>query len=274
MNTQANPLMMTGIGIATAAAIVAAVPTLPMAGLGPVAAAPSISSHFTLLSDSHHWESDDAEGEDGEHEHHHGDWNILGMVSSFLANNQQSVIDFASQVPTFYIGPVAIGQAVLANAFYSGYNGSAPGLPGIAAYVSSQLGTPPGDLVKGLVLGVTGIIPTINLGPVAVGGGRLATAFFDGYNGSGTGFAGIISYVTSQLGLQPAPAAVQGAASRTAAVSAAAALPRAAAKAVTVSVGLPKAAIATQRAAAGAARSAKSAASAAAPRAAAARHAR
>jgi hypothetical protein len=124
-------------------------------------------------------------------------------------------------IPTFYLGPVAVGNALLATAYYTGYNGSAAGLEGVVSYVSSQLGTPPADIVASLVLAVTSITPQINIGPVAVGNGLLANAYISGYNGSGTGLPGLISYVTSELGIQAPPAsAVKAAATVAPAVSA------------------------------------------------------
>jgi hypothetical protein len=95
----------------------------------------------------------------------------------------------------------------------------------LVAYVTSQLQVPPSDTAKGIVLGVTGLVPKFNLGPVQVGGSLLATAYYDGYSGSATGFPGLVAYVTSQLGLQPA------------------------ASTVTLGVDAPKAAASTRRAA-------------------------
>ena len=111
-------------------------------------------------------------------------------------------------IPVFNIGPVAVGNSLLANAYYDGYNGSATGVDGVVSYVTSQIGVPPADLVQGLVLGATSLVPRFNLGPVAVGNSLLATAYFSGYNGSATGIPGLVSYVTSQLGIQAAPAPV------------------------------------------------------------------
>jgi hypothetical protein len=110
----------------------------------------------------------------------------------------------------FNIGPVAVGNSLLANAYYTGFDSGAgvvTGVPGVVAYVTSQFGGPQSDLVKNIVLSVTSMTPQINLGPVAVGHGLLANAYFSGYNGSATGIPGLVSYVTSQLGIQaPAPA--------------------------------------------------------------------
>ncbi len=111
-------------------------------------------------------------------------------------------------IPVFNLGPVAVGNSLLANAYYDGYNGSATGVDGVVSYVTSQIGVPPADLVQGLVLGATSLIPRFNLGPVAVGNSLLATAYYSGYNGSPTGIPGLVSYVTSQLGTPAAPAPV------------------------------------------------------------------
>lgn len=293
MNSQTKPMMASGLGLATAAAMVASAVALPIAHTVANVPMPSISSAFTLLDSEHEWEhghggwnnwnsgssssnapafsSERDDDDDHEGDHHHGFGNIFGMIGNFLVNNQAEVEAFAAGVPTFYLGPVQLGQGVLASAFYNGYNGSATGLPGVLAYVTSQIGDVTA-FIKNAVLTVTSLVPSIPLGPVWVGGGRLATAFFDGYNGSATGLAGIISYVTASLGLQtppaPAPAAAVTA-SKTAAVSAAAAaLPRAAA--ATVSVSTPKAAAGRAKAAAAAPRAAKAAAAKSAPKAAAA----
>ena len=234
MNSQTKPMMATGLGLATAAAMVAGAVALPIAHSVANVPMPSVASAFTLLDSEHEWEHGhgnwsngnsgssssnqsqsgssiyDDEGEDGEH--HHGFGNIFGLIGNFLANNQAQVEAFAAGVPTFYLGPIQLGQGVLASAFYSGYNGSAAGLPGVLAYVTSQIGDVK-TFIKNAVLTVTQLIPSIPLGPVWVGGGRLATAFFDGYNGSAVGLAGIISYVTASLGLQAPPAPAPAAAS-------------------------------------------------------------
>ena len=49
------------------------------------------------------------------------------------------VVGFARQIPKFNVGPVQVGGALLANAYFDGYNGSATRLPGVIAYVTSQL---------------------------------------------------------------------------------------------------------------------------------------
>ena len=150
-----------------------------------------------------HSDDDDDDDDDG------GIGNIGNFVADFLAANQAEVLAVTAMIPVFYLGPVALGNSLLATAYYDGYNGSAPGLEGVVSYVTSQFGVPPTDIVQGLVLGLTSLVPQFNIGPVAVGNSLLATAYFDGYNGSGTGLPGVISYVTSQLGLQtPTPAAV------------------------------------------------------------------
>ena len=130
------------------------------------------------------------------------------FIADFLANNQTEVLAVTSMIPTFYLGPVAVGNSLLATAYYNGYNGSAAGVDGVISYVTSQIGVPPAEIVQSLVLSVTSLVPQFNIGPVPVGNALLATAYFDGYNGSGTGLPGVISYVTSQLGIQAAPAAV------------------------------------------------------------------
>ncbi|MBU3706921.1 MAG: hypothetical protein FGM50_09625 [Mycobacterium sp.] len=296
MNSQTKPMMASGLGLATAAAMVAGAVALPITHSVANVPMPSISSAFTLLGHDDDWDDDHGHGnwsnwsgssssnvpalsssydddDDDDHEghHHKGFGNIFGMIGNFLTNNQAEVEAFAAGVPTFYLGPVQLGQGVLAAAFYSGYNGSAAGLPGVLAYVTSQIGDVRA-FVKNMVLTVTQLIPSIPLGPVWVGGGRLATAFFDGYNGSAVGLAGIISYVTASLGLQTPPATPAAAvtANKTAAPSAAAvSLPRAAA--ATVTVGTPKAAAGRAKSAAAAPRAAKAAAAAkSAPKAAAA----
>ena len=291
MNSQTKPIMASGLGLATAAAMVASAVALPIAHSVASVPMPSISSAFTLLDHEDGWgngngggwsgwsngssnsnsgsssgsSSSSSDSVDHEGDHHHGFGNIFGMIGNFLTNNQAEVEAFAAGVPTFYLGPVQLGQGVLASAFYTGYNGSATGLPGVLAYVTSQIGDVTA-FIKTAVLAVTGMIPAIPLGPVWVGGSRLANAFFDGYNGSATGLAGIISYVTGSLGLQTPPA-TPAAASKTVAASAVASLPQTAA--ATVSVAAPKAAAAGRKAAAPRA-AAASASAKAAPKAAAA----
>ena len=118
-----------------------------------------------------------------------------------------------AQIPVFNLGPVAVGNSLLANAYYTGFDpgtGVVTGVPGVVAYVTSQIGVPSGNLVQDVVLGLTSMTPRINIGPVAVGNGILAGAYFNGYDsGSGlvTGLPGVVSYVTNSLGLQAAPVA-------------------------------------------------------------------
>jgi len=306
MNSQTKPMMTTGMGLATAAAMIASAVALPISHSMAGAPIPALSSAFTLVDHEHGWSngnsnwgnwgdnssnngsssnsgsssdvtSNDSEGSDHEGDHHHGFGNIFGMIGNFLANNQAEVEAFAAGVPTFYLGPVQLGQGVLASAFYNGYNGSGTGLSGVWAYVSSQIGDIT-TFIKNTVLTVTSLIPAIPLGPVWVGGSRLANAFFDGYNGSATGLAGIISYVTASLGLQAPPAAAaRTAAAKSAPASAAASLPSVAAATVTLATPATAAAAAAKRngakaAAASAPRaaSAAKAAGASAPKAAAA----
>jgi hypothetical protein len=73
------------------------------------------------------------------------------------------------------------------------------------------------------LLGATALVPRFNVGPVAVGNSLLANAYFSGYNGSATGVPGLVSYVTSQLGVQatPAPAGAVNAAAVKASAAAA-----------------------------------------------------
>jgi hypothetical protein len=152
--------------------------------------------------------SDDDDDDDDDDRDGWGGGGFGSFVTDFLANNQAEVIAVTAMIPVFNIGPVAVGNSLLANAYYDGYNGSATGVDGVVSYVTSQIGVPPADLVQGLVLGATSLVPRFNLGPVAVGNSLLATAYFSGYNGSATGIPGLVSYVTSQLGIQAAPAPV------------------------------------------------------------------
>ena len=303
MNSQTKPMMAAGMGLATAAALVASAIVLPVSHGMATAPISSISSAFTLVDSEHGWGNDHSNGgnsfansdddsysgsdSDDDGDHHGGRGSIFNFIGNFLTDNQAAVEAFAAGVPTFNLGPIAVGQGVLASAFYTGYNGSATGLPGVLAYVTSQIGNVT-EFIKNAVLTVTHLVPVINLGPLAVGGGLLATAFFDGYNGSATGVAGIISYVTASLGLQAAPAAAktaaaqtaaaQTAAAKTVAVSAAASLPKTAAATVTVATPATAAAAATRRVAKSAAAApraaAKSASAKSAPKAAASRRAK
>jgi len=156
---------------------------------------------------------DDDDDDDGDHDGGGGFGNIGSFVTDFLTNNQAQVLSVTAQIPVFNIGPVAVGNSLLANAYYTGFDSGAgvvTGVPGVVAYVTSQIGVPSGNLVQDVVLGLTSMTPQINIGPLAVGNGILAGAYFNGYDsGSGivTGLPGVVSYVTDSLGLQPAAVA-------------------------------------------------------------------
>jgi hypothetical protein len=138
-----TPLMMTGVGLMTAVALVAAVPAIN-AGHGlAVAPAPIASDGYALVSNSHGWEDDDWEGEHWSGYGGGGLAGLGGVITSFLAANQEAVVGFTAGIPTFYLGPVAVGRGVLADAYYNGYLESAVGVPGLVAYVTSQLRFPP-----------------------------------------------------------------------------------------------------------------------------------
>ena len=233
MTSRLRAFSVAGAALAGVGALVIATPTLdvnpdPAATLG----ASPVSTAFQLMSkdnyngkgnsgrddddddDDYEYYSDDDDDDDEEDDDDDDDddggfgGGIGSFVTDFLANNQADVLAVTAMIPVIYLGPIAVGNSLLANAYYNGYEGSAAGVEGIVSYVTSQIGVPPADLVQSLVLSVTSIIPQINIGPVAVGNALLATAYFDGYNGSATGLPGVISYVTSQLGVQAAPAAV------------------------------------------------------------------
>lgn len=228
MTSRLRAFSVAGAALAGVGALVIATPALdvnpdPAATLG----ASPVSTAFQLVSKDNYagngnGNSDDDDDEyEYEYEHYSNSdddddddddggfgGGIGSFITDFLANNQADVLAVTAMIPVIYLGPVAVGNSLLANAYYNGYEGSAAGVEGIVSYVTSQIGVPPADLVQGLVLSVTSIIPQVNIGPVAVGNALLATAFFDGYNGSATGLPGVISYVTSQLGVQAAPAAV------------------------------------------------------------------
>jgi len=227
MTTNTRPVALTGAALVAAGALFVATPTIAATHELAAVSAPSVatvSSAFQLMAHSE-WQGHggssnqshassaaevDDDGEDVEgsgEDHHHGGGfggfgNIGGFITNYLDNNQAQVLAVTAGIPVFNLGPVAVGNSLLANAYYSGYNGSAVGVPGVVAYVTSQLGTTPTNLLQGVVLGLTSLTPVINLGPVAIGHGLLATAYFSGYNGSATGLPGVISYVTSQLGIQ------------------------------------------------------------------------
>ena len=242
MNSSTRPFALTGVALATVGALIATTPAaignaaVPTPEATPVAADIDLLSHskgggwkvkgdvyigyFGAGSDDDDDDDDEYQGngysdddddvDDDEDDDRDG-WGGGGFgsfVTDFLANNQAEVIAVTAMIPVFNIGPVAVGNSLLANAYYDGYNGSATGVDGVVSYVTSQIGVPPADLVQGLVLGATSLVPRFNLGPVAVGNSLLATAYFSGYNGSATGIPGLVSYVTSQLGIQAAPAPV------------------------------------------------------------------
>ena len=264
MNSHAKPLMFTGAGLAATVAVLAATPVVQASRDLAVAPASSVSSPVALLSDSQSLSFGSAGGS--------GISPLGGIITNFLNNNQALVLGFAAKLPAFTLGPLTIGDALLAHAYYSGYGGSATGVPGVLAYLTSQLnaGTP-ADIIKNIVLNLTGKIPTLHIGPVQVGGSVLANAYFSGYNGSATGVPGLIAYVTSQLHI-PTPAA--GAATL-ASHSTRVALPAAtAATAVTVAVSTPRSAASVTNPPAAKARAAASAPSAGAKAAASTRHGR
>jgi len=246
MTSLTRHVAVTGAALATAGALIAATPTIT-AGHGiTLASAPAVtttSSAIQLMAHSEwqgnsEWhgsggggsqvqgagsnQDDDAnDAEDSGDDDHHG-WgggggggfgNIATVITDFLNNNQAQVLSVTAQIPVFNIGPVAVGNSLLANAYYTGFdpgNGVVTGVPGVVAYVTSQIGVPSGNLVQDVVLGLTSMTPQINIGPLAVGHGILAGAYFKGYDsGSGlvTGLPGVVSYVTDSLGLQPAPVA-------------------------------------------------------------------
>jgi len=270
MTSLTRHVAITGAALATAGALVAAIPTINANHDLTLASSPAVttvSSAIQLMSHSE-WQGNEGGGsqvqgagsyqgddasdvEDSGDSDHHG-WggggggggfgNISTIITDFLTNNQAQVLSVTSQIPVFNIGPVAVGNSLLANAYYTGFDpgtGVVTGLPGVVAYVTSQIGVPSGNLVQDVVLGLTSMTPQINIGPLAIGHGILANAYFNGYDsGSGnvTGLPGVISYVTSQLGIQATPgaavkaAAVAGVPSVVAARSAAAVAASAAAE--------------------------------------------
>ena len=239
MNSSTRPFALTGVALATVGALIATTPAAIGNAAVPTPDATPVTADIDLLSHSKGggWKvkgdvyigyfgagsddddddddeyqgngySDDDDDDDDDDRDGWGGGGFGSFVTDFLANNQAEVIAVTAMIPVFNIGPVAVGNSLLANAYYDGYNGSATGVDGVVSYVTSQIGVPPADLVQGLVLGATSLVPRFNLGPVAVGNSLLATAYFSGYNGSATGIPGLVSYVTSQLGIQAAPAPV------------------------------------------------------------------
>ena len=227
MPRSVRSLSLAGTALASVGALVFATPAIsanaaPAPALNLTAASPAIA----LLSSDHgygygHDDSDDDDHYygsgyshvDGDDDDDHG-WGGFGgfggigsFITDFLANNQDEVLAVTAMIPTFYLGPVAVGNSLLANAYYNGYEGSGTGVEGVIAYVTGQFALPQGDLVQSVVLGLTSLVPQFNIGPVAVGNSLLASAYFNGYNDSATGLPGVISYVTDQLGLQTPPAA-------------------------------------------------------------------
>jgi hypothetical protein len=236
MNSSTRPFALTGVALATVGALIATTPAAIGNAAVPMPEATPVTADIDLLSSSKgggwkvkgdvyigyfgagSFDSDDDDDDDDEYQGNgysdddddddddrDGRGGFGSFVTNFLANNQAEVIAVTAMIPVFNLGPVAVGNSLLANAYYDGYNGSATGVDGIVSYVTSQIGVPPADLVQGLVLGATSRIPQFNLGPVAVGNSLLATAYFSGYNGSATGIPGLVSYVTSAFA--PAPAA-------------------------------------------------------------------
>ena len=307
MTNSTRPFAVTGAALVAAGALFVATPTIDVNNDVSATGVTSLTTSVQLVS---HWEDrddddddyyvdpgvgvgsvayDSDDDDDDDRGRGRGSWfggigNIGSFITDYLDNNQTQVLSVTAMIPVFNLGPVPVGNSLLANAYYDGYNGSAVGVPGVVSYVTSQLGTTPTNILQGVVLGVTSLTPRINIGPVAIGNGLLATAYFSGYNSSATGLPGVVSYVTSQLGIQAAPASAVRAsatsvvAARTASVAAraASAAPKAAdssaagtAKADTASAGrstagrlTAKAASAAGQAKAGAARAARASADA------------
>lgn len=231
MTTSTRPFAVTGAALVAAGALFVATPTIDVDNDVSATGITSLSTSVQLVS---HWEDrdddddddyyvdpgtqvgsvayhSDYDDDDDDDDRGRGSWfggigNIGSFVTDYLDNNQAQVLSVTAMIPVFNLGPVPVGNSLLANAYYDGYNGSAVGVPGVVSYVTSQLGTTPTNILQGVVLGVTSLTPRINIGPVAIGNGLLATAYFSGYNGSATGLPGVVSYVTSQLGIQAAPA--------------------------------------------------------------------
>ena len=286
MTTSTRPFAVTGAALVAAGALFAATPTIDANNDVSATGITSLTTSVQLVSQ---WEDREDDDDDDDRGRGRGSWfggigNIGSFITDYLDNNQAQVLSVTAMIPVFNLGPVPVGNSLLANAYYDGYNGSAVGVPGVVSYVTSQLGTTPTNILQGVVLGVTSLTPRINIGPVAIGNGLLATAYFSGYNGSATGLPGVVSYVTSQLGVQAAPASavkasatsVVAARSASVAARAASAAPEAAdssaagtAKADTASAGrstagrlTAKAASAAGQAKAGAARAARASADA------------
>lgn len=231
MTTSTRPFAVTGAALVAAGALFVATPTIDVDNDVSATGITSLSTSVQLVS---HWEDrdddddddyyvdpgtqvgsvayhSDYDDDDDDDDRGRGSWfggigNIGSFVTDYLDNNQAQVLSVTAMIPVFNLGPVPVGNSLLANAYYDGYNGSAVGVPGVVSYVTSQLGTTPTNILQGVVLGVTSLTPRINIGPVAIGNGLLATAYFSGYNGSATGLPGVVSYVTSQLGIQATPA--------------------------------------------------------------------
>jgi hypothetical protein len=231
MIRQTKPLLMTGAGLLAAATVITATPVIA-AGGEPAAALHSATSSYEMLS----LQSSFGDG-------------LLQAIESFLDSHETGVLAFAARVPSFHIRGVAVGNAVLAHAYYDGFNGSATGLPGVIAYVESQLGLPGSSSAstaatnvstphpfEALILKLTATIPKFAIGGVQIGGSLLANAYFNGYNGSATGVPGIIAYVKSQVGLPASGASTAAKHTAATATAAVASVPKPAAAAVTVSV--------------------------------------
>ena len=183
MNSSTRPFALTGVALATVGALIATTPAAIGNAAVPTPEATPVTADIDLLSHSKgggwkvkgdvyigyfgagSFDSDDDDDEyqgngysdddDDEDDDDHDGWGGGGFgsfVTDFLANNQAEVIAVTAMIPVFNIGPVAVGNSLLANAYYDGYNGSATGVDGVVSYVTSQIGVPPADLVQGLVL--------------------------------------------------------------------------------------------------------------------------
>lgn len=139
-NVWIRPLANSGAALVSIGALVIAAPIAnPHNGANRAATSPA----YALIShdDRDEWVNGVYVGDRyDDDDDYRGGGGVGNFIASFLANNQDQVLAVTAMIPIFYLGPVAVGNSLLANAYYYGYEGSAAGGEGVVAYVTSQLG--------------------------------------------------------------------------------------------------------------------------------------
>ena len=166
MTNSTRPFAVTGAALVAAGALFVATPTIDVNNDVSATGVTSLTTSVQLVS---YWEDRDEDDDDyyvdsgtqvgsvaydsdyddddddDDRGRGRGSWfggigNIGSFITDYLDNNQAQVLSVTAMIPVFNLGPVPVGNSLLANAYYDGYNGSAVGVPGVVSYVTSQLG--------------------------------------------------------------------------------------------------------------------------------------